>query len=232
MQYSQGICDATARPISSFCLPFNAVVGFICRVFISSQAPGKATSGNALMKPGVNPHILWTSARAAAASLTIWAFAAPAASATTIVHTNPTSFLIWTSLSKLSSTPSSHGRARILRPPTEKGYGSSPTWLPWRAVPAVFTLQGERGDHEHSTLRVAAEHGIAGSLGAGGAGRELRVRRARPQEGREPRSRVPGDQPPRQGSRAGGRRSGLLRVGRDHPPPRRDLWPRARPVAR
>ena len=35
----------------------------------------------------------------------------------------------------------------------------------------------ERGDHEHSTLRLAAQHGVAGSLGAGGAGRELRVRR-------------------------------------------------------
>ena len=51
------------------------------------------------------------------------------------------------------------------------------------------------------------------------------------QEGREPRARVPGDEPGRQGAGAGRRRPGVLRVDRDHPAPRRDLRSRARAVA-
>ena len=50
-------------------------------------------------------------------------------------------------------------------------------------------------------------------------------------EGREPRARIPGHQPGRQGARAGRRRPGVFRVGRDHHPPGRDLRPRARAVA-
>src|SRR5262245_30223664 len=68
MQYSQGICAATARPTSSFIFGGTAVIGLTCNALNSVQAPGSARSGMTFMKPGTNPNVFWMSARAASAS--------------------------------------------------------------------------------------------------------------------------------------------------------------------
>src|SRR5262245_24772858 len=68
MQYLHGICDATARPISSLTRPGSAVLGLSCKPFISAHAPGSAASGIASRKPGTKPSVLVMSARAACAS--------------------------------------------------------------------------------------------------------------------------------------------------------------------
>jgi hypothetical protein len=65
MQYSHGICADTASPTSSLILPGSAVPGFNCSPFMSIHAPGSASSGTSLTKPGTNPKVFWMSARAA-----------------------------------------------------------------------------------------------------------------------------------------------------------------------
>src|SRR5690348_9604927 len=68
MQYSHGICAATASAVSSLYFPGSAVAGFRCNAFISCQAPGNARSGTSLNMPGTNPIVFWMSARAMSAS--------------------------------------------------------------------------------------------------------------------------------------------------------------------
>src|SRR6185436_17545587 len=80
MQYSHGICAATASPTRSFILGGSAVIGFTASPLKSIHAPGSARSGTSLKKPGTNPNVFWMSPRAASAS-DVAAAAAPGAAA-------------------------------------------------------------------------------------------------------------------------------------------------------
>src|SRR6185436_8126954 len=65
MQYRQGICAVTPRPISSFVLPLSAVFGLSASVFTCSQNGAIASSGCMVMNAGTVPSICFASASAA-----------------------------------------------------------------------------------------------------------------------------------------------------------------------
>src|SRR5437763_12416857 len=67
MQYSHGICAATASPISCLVLPSSAVLGFISNDFAVSHHDGNSVAGTTRTKAGTNPIIPSISLSVAAA---------------------------------------------------------------------------------------------------------------------------------------------------------------------
>jgi hypothetical protein len=76
MQYSQGICDATARPISSRTFDGSVVFLFRSVLFINAHPAALALSGYNCISAGTLPSVFFISANAASDGLGSSALAA------------------------------------------------------------------------------------------------------------------------------------------------------------